>query len=184
VSNFNVVIQDNQPITTILKIKYKEAFKDECLQWMRETASVASHFDGFIEKNICISAEAERELLNLFIFSNKESLERWENSEERMNQTKKGERFIEEIKQKTQLTVLEFMFPSVKLPKRSKMVVITVCVIFILLNSLVPVLQQFFSLLHLPGLLKNLLGVIVMVSLMTFVILPLISKILGRWLIR
>jgi uncharacterized protein len=177
-------MQDNQPITTILKIKYKEGFKEECLQWMLETASVSSNFDGFIEKNICISAEEERELLNIFTFSNNESLQLWENSEDRIDQTKKGEMFVEEIRQKSQLASLEFMFPTAKPPKRWKMVVITVCVIFILLNILVPVLQQFFTLLQLPMLLKSLFGVVVMVSLMTFVILPLLSKVLGRWLVR
>ncbi len=177
-------MQDNQPITTILKIKYKEGFKEECLQWMLETASVASHFDGFIEKNICISAEAERELLNIFTYSNNDCLQRWENSEQRILQTKKSEKFLESVQQKSQLAGLEFMFPSAKSPKRWKMVVITVCVIFILLNTLVPVLQQFFTMLHLPVLLKSLLGVVVMVSLMTFVILPFLSRVLGRWLVR
>jgi antibiotic biosynthesis monooxygenase (ABM) superfamily enzyme len=177
-------MQDSQPVTTVLKIKYKEGFKEECLQWMLETASVAGNFDSFIKRNVCISAEAERELLNIFTFSNKECLQRWENSKERIIQTQKGEMFVEEIKQKTKLVGLEFMFPSAKPPKRWKMLVLTVCVIFILLNSLVPVLQQLFTLLHLPILLRSLLGVVVMVSLMTFVILPCLSKVLGRWLVR
>jgi antibiotic biosynthesis monooxygenase (ABM) superfamily enzyme len=176
-------MQDNQPITTILKIKYKEGFKEECLQWMLETASIARNFDGLIERNICISAEVETELLNIFTFRNNECLQRWENSEERIAQTKKGEMFIDAIKQKSQLAGLEFMFPTAKLPKRWKMVVITVFIIFILLNSLVPVLQQFFTVLHFPIFLKSLLGVAVMVSLMTFVILPFVSKVLGRWLV-
>jgi uncharacterized protein len=176
-------MHDNQPITTILKIKFKAGFKEECLQWMVETASIASNFDGFIEKNICVSAQTENELLNIFTFSNSELLKVWENSEERIRQTKKGEIFVDAIMQKSQLAGLEFMFPSSKPPKRWKMVVITVCVIFILLNSLVPVLQQFFSLLHLPVLLKSLCGVVVMVSLMTFLILPFLSKILDRWLV-
>ena len=40
------------PVTTVLKIKYKQGFKTECLQWMKETASIASLFDGFIKKEI------------------------------------------------------------------------------------------------------------------------------------
>ncbi len=63
------------------------------------------------------------------------------------------------------------------------MVLLTVCVIFILLNSLVPALQQLFTMFHLPVLLKSFLGVVVMVSLMTFLILPFLSKVLGRWLV-
>jgi antibiotic biosynthesis monooxygenase (ABM) superfamily enzyme len=101
-------MQENQPITTILKIRYKEGFKEECLQWMLETASIASCFDGFIEKNICLSVEAERELLNIFTFSNNQSLQVWENSEQRIRQTKISEAFVETIQSKSQLASLEF----------------------------------------------------------------------------
>jgi len=177
-------MQNNQPITTILKIKYKEGCKEECLQWMLEAGSVASNFEGFLEKNICISVQTERELLNIFTFRNNECLQLWENSAERILQTKKGEMFFESIKQKSQLAGLGFMFSTEKRPKKWKMVFLTVCVIFVLLNSLAPVLQQFFMLLHLPILLKSLFGVVVMVSLMTFLILPFLSKTLGSWLFR
>jgi uncharacterized protein len=176
-------MQENQPITTILKVKYKVGLKEECLQWMLETASVAKTFNGFIEKEICISTEVERELINIFTFSNRQFLDTWEKSEERITQTKKSEAFVEVIQSKSQLAGLEFMFPSVKPPKRWKMALITVCLIFILLNTLVPVLQFFFTLLNLPAILKSLCGVIVMVSLMTFVILPFLSKYIGKWLV-
>jgi uncharacterized protein len=176
-------MENNQPITTILKIKYKEGLKEECLQWMQETASVASVFEGFMGNNICISTETERELVNIFTFKNNQCLEVWENSFERNQQTRQGQKFVETIQSKSHLAGLEFMFPSAPSPRRWKMATITVCVIFALLNSLVPVLQQFFTLLHLPTLLKSLLGVVFMVSLMTFVILPFLSKLLGRWLV-
>jgi antibiotic biosynthesis monooxygenase (ABM) superfamily enzyme len=171
-----------KPITTILKIRYKEGCKDECLQWMLETASVASSFEGFLEKNISISVENERELLNIFTFSDNESLQKWESSEQRLVQTVKGNVYYEAITQKTQLGGLEFMFPSTKNPKRWKMVIVTVCVIFTLLNTLVPILQQLFIIMHLPYLLKSLLGVVIMVGLMTYIILPFLSKLLYKWL--
>lgn len=176
--------ETKNPVITVLKIKYKDGFKEECMQWMLETGSIVYSFDGFVEKNVCISIENEREILNIFTFSNQEYLQRWENSKERMIQTKKGEKFVEVINQKSHLTALGFMFPTVTPPKRWKMVVITICVIFILLNSLVPILQQVFTILQLPMLLKSLLGVAIMVSLMTFAILPFLSKILGRWLVK
>jgi antibiotic biosynthesis monooxygenase (ABM) superfamily enzyme len=175
-------MNEHRPVTTILKIKYKEGCKEKCLQWMNETASIAGTFKGFIEKKIYYSTETERELVNIFTFVNNQYLQVWESSAERIRQTKKSEPFVEVIRSKSQLAGLEFMFPNTVSPKRWKMVILTVCVIFILLNSLVPILQQFFSLLHLPALVKSLLGVVTMVSLMTFLILPLLSKWLSRWL--
>ncbi|GAB2588545.1 hypothetical protein [Spirosoma areae] len=171
-------------VTTVLKINYKEGCKDECVQWMLETASIARNFEGFVEKSICISAEVERELVNIFTFSNNQYLQAWENSTERIQQTKKGERFIEAIQAKSQLAGLEFMFPAVRPPKKWKMVLITICVIFILLNTLIPILQQVFDWLHIPALLRSLFGVVVMVSLMTFLLLPFLTKLFGQWLAR
>ena len=174
-------MSEELPVTTILKIKYKKGCKQECLQWMIETASIASAFDGFVEKQILLSEETE-ELVNIFTFKNNQSLLEWENSSQRFQQTEKSKFFVDEISSKKQLAGLEFMFPSAKAPNRWKMVLITVVVIFIFLNTLVPVLQQFFTLLHLPSLLKSLLGVVVMVCLMTYFILPFLSKVLRRWL--
>jgi uncharacterized protein len=170
------------PVTTVLKIEYKDGMHDACLQWMKETASVASRFKGFVGKDIYASAEEENELVNIFTFTDWDSIQVWENSVERMMQTKKGERFIEEIKTKSQLTGLEFMFSASHPPKKWKMVAATVCVIFILLNTLVPMLQKVFSLLNFPVLVKSFLGVFVMVSLMTLVIMPLLTKLFGKWL--
>ena len=124
-------MQETLPITTILKIKCQEGFKEECLQWMLETASIASTFDGLIEKNVCVSAENEPEFLNIFTFINHESLQVWENSTERSIQAEKGKRFIKTVKRKSQLAGLEFLFPSVKPPRRWKIVVVTTCIILL-----------------------------------------------------
>jgi antibiotic biosynthesis monooxygenase (ABM) superfamily enzyme len=176
-------MSEDTPVTTVLKITYQEGCQDECLQWMQETAAIASLFEGFISKGIYVSTDTNREIVNIFIFKNLQSLQSWENSEQRIVQTKKGEPFIESINQKAQLAGLEFMFPAVAAPKRWKMVVMTVSVLFILINSIAPGLQQFFTMLHLPMLVKSFLGVAVMVNIMTFLVLPFLSRVLGRWLV-
>jgi antibiotic biosynthesis monooxygenase (ABM) superfamily enzyme len=170
------------PVTTLLKIRYRENRYSECLQWMQETASIASRFHGFLEKEIFISAERPRELMNIFIFADQDSLMVWENSDLKARQAEKAEVFAEEITGKVKLAGLEFMFSKAGKPRRWKMVLITVAVIFLLLNFLVPGLQHIFSLLGLPPIWKSLAGVVVMVSLMTYIILPLISRWLSRWL--
>ncbi len=169
-------------ITTVLKIRYRQGYKNECLQWMQETAAIAGVFAGFIDHGIYVSTDTNNEMVNIFTFRNHQYLEAWENSRERIEQAKKGAPFITSIKGKTQLAGLEFMFPEVRAPKRWKMVVLTVSVIFILLNSVVPVLQQLFTMLHIPVLLKSFLGVVVMVNIMTFLVLPFLSKLLSNWL--
>jgi uncharacterized protein len=65
-----------------------------------------------------------------------------------------------------------------------KLTIVTVAVIFTLVNTIVPLLQVFFSYLYLPPLLKSLFGAGVMVSLMTFLIMPFLSRRLGGWLVQ
>jgi antibiotic biosynthesis monooxygenase (ABM) superfamily enzyme len=176
------------PVTTILKLKPKDGFEKDCLLWMQETANEASSFPGFVSKEIYRSAEEERLLLNIFTFQSLEELQAWENSTRRKSQTSKGALYMERLVAKNQLTGLEFWFQSAETKQHPlikwKIVLVTVLVIFTLLNTLVPLLQIGFAALGFPALVKSLAGVSIMVSLMTYLIMPFVTKRLGRWLIR
>jgi antibiotic biosynthesis monooxygenase (ABM) superfamily enzyme len=65
-------------------------------------------------------------------------------------------------------------------PPQYKMAIVMTGVIFVLLNILVPVIRQLTT--GLPNLLSTLVGVVIMVLLMTYVIMPLLTKLLRPWL--
>ena len=65
-------------------------------------------------------------------------------------------------------------------PPRYKMTIVMTGIIFVLLNILVPVIRQLT--IGLPNLLSTLVGVAIMVLLMTYVIMPLLTKLLRPWL--
>jgi antibiotic biosynthesis monooxygenase (ABM) superfamily enzyme len=173
-------------VTTILKIHYKPGYEQECLHWMEETASMAGSFTGFLDKEIYRSVEAENLLLNIFTFRSLKELEAWEQSEQRRLQTRKGENVFDSIVEKRQFSGLEFWFQPKEsdrqLPLKWKMAAVTVVVIFLLLNTMMPFLQKAFTVLGLPGLLKSLFGVVAMVGLMTYLVMPLITRLLSVWL--
>ncbi|MDN5286628.1 MAG: hypothetical protein JWR38_2902 [Mucilaginibacter sp.] len=62
------------------------------------------------------------------------------------------------------------------------MLVITIATIFILLNTVTPLFQRLFSAMGLAELLRSLLSVIILVGLMTYVIMPFLTKLLLNWL--
>jgi len=179
-------MSDLPSVTTILKIRYKPGYEQECLRWMEETASIAGSFTGFLDKEIYRSVETENLLLNIFTFRSLKDLEAWEHSEQRSLQTRKGEQVFESIVEKRQLSGLEFWFQPKgsdrRLPLKWKMAAVTVMVIFLLLNTVMPFLQKAFAVFGLPALVKSLIGVLAMVGLMTYLVMPLITRLLSAWL--
>jgi uncharacterized protein len=174
------------PVTSILKIHYLTGNEEECLQWMEETASIAGSFTGFQDKEIYRSVETENLLLNIFTFRTLTELEAWEQSEQRKWQTRKGENVFDSIVEKRQLSGLEFWFQPEgsgrQLPLKWKMAAVTVVVIFLLLNTVTPLLQKAFTVFGLPSLIKSLFGVLIMVGLMTYLFMPLLTRLLSPWL--
>lgn len=181
-------IPQHIPITTIIRVLPKEGCKEQTLSWFYAIAESASHFRGHLGSEVfeTVNRVGQKEILNVFSFATYENLLVWENSEERKKWLEAGKNFFTEKKEKLQLTGLEFWFenkPSTKKPPAWwKMMAITTTIIFILLNTLAPVCHRLFAALHLPALLISLLSVIILVSLMTWLIMPFVTKLFADWL--
>jgi antibiotic biosynthesis monooxygenase (ABM) superfamily enzyme len=108
----------------------------------------------------------------------------WLDSADRERELEKGEKYFT-IDQRLQLTGLEFWFdkaPPGKPPKKWKMLVLTITTIFILLNTLIPLCHKLFRLLCLPEIVISLLSVSMMVALMTYYVMPAVTKAFSAWL--
>jgi antibiotic biosynthesis monooxygenase (ABM) superfamily enzyme len=170
-------------VTTVLKIKPKLRFEKECLQLMQEAAVTASSFRGFVSRDIYQSTEGEKTFTNIFTFNTIENLDIWENSKERKTVSDNLDQVVESVLQKKQLTGLEFMFQrEIPSPVKWKMVFITVIIIFILIHSFIPFIENLLTLANISSPIKSLIGVATMVSLMTYLIIPIITKVLSRWI--
>ena len=71
---------------------------------------------------------------------------------------------------------------SMSVPPRYKMVMVTVSILFVLLHTLIPPIRQLTE--SLPLLLSDLLGVTVTVLLMTYLIMPSVTRLLKPWLYK
>jgi uncharacterized protein len=65
-------------------------------------------------------------------------------------------------------------------PPRYKMAMVTGGIVFVLLSTLIPQVRQLT--IALPVFLSTLVGVVVMVILMTYVIMPSVTRLLRPWL--
>lgn len=176
------------PITTVIKIKPIAGLEAECLQWMQSTGLLVSQYKGFLSREIYKSIDEEGILVTIFTFDSKENLDFWENSKDRSDAIERRMQYVDSLVEKEQFTGLEFLFVSDKkvetTPVKWKMVILTVAIIFVMLNTFIPMIQFILNKTAFPVLLKSLIGISIMVSSMAYLIMPFITKKLGKWLIK
>jgi uncharacterized protein len=178
----------DEPVTVIVTRKAKKGKIKEFEEWMDGITHAALKFEGHMGVNVIRPANpGDPSYVIIFRFNNYGNLLNWERSDERRNWIEKGEEVTEGEVKVEKLTGLEFWFtPSMTgqpaAPPRYKMALVTGTVIFILLGTLIPQMQVATK--DFPPLLGILTGVVIMVPLMTYVIMPLITRALRPWLFK
>lgn len=183
---------DDGPVTVIVTRKAKKGKTKDFEEWMDGIIHEAMKFEGHMGVNVIRPSDPSNpEYVIIFRFDTYENLRKWENSEIRKEWLKKS-KDVEEGQSKTELqTGLEFWFTPLLgdsgsegaiLPPRYKMAIVTAGIVFVLLSTLVPAVRQVTS--DLPVLLSTLIGVLIIVLLMTYVIMPSVTRLLKPWLYK
>ena len=117
---------------------------------------------------------------------------KWENSDERNKWLERGSKLTEDKGKIEKLTGMEFWFTpfTSKNAKRRialtpppyKMAIVTIAVIFVLLTSIIPQVHQLNA--GFPSLLRTLMETTIIVVLMTYVIMPNVTRVLNPWLAK
>jgi antibiotic biosynthesis monooxygenase (ABM) superfamily enzyme len=164
----------------------KPGREEEFEEWVSGVTTVAARFPGYLSSNIFRpSSPGDDEYQIVFSFDHASSLERWQNSEERRHWNERARELIHEEPRVRVLTGLEtwFTLPSREgdpPPPRYKMAIITwlavfplATVVFMLLNPLLGGASV---------VLRTLVFTMVMVSLMTYVVMPRMTRLFSFWL--
>src|ERR671915_1010436 len=105
----------------------------------------------------------------------------------------KGRKLVEADPDVQKLTGLEFWFTpyfkdkssssitSLSPPPRYKMAIVTIPVISILLLTLVPQIHTLTEMLSIPFQIRLIIGITITVLLMTYLIMPILTKLLRSW---
>ena len=161
---------ENGPVTASARIKAKKA----------ESMNLRSGWDGIIDESLKFEGHmgvsrtrppdpANPEYIVIIRFDNYQNLAKWENSGIQRKWIEKGKDVIEDEPKVAKQTGLEFWFtpifgntaPALELP-RYKMAIVTGAVIFVILNTLLPLIQSVTA--GLPDLLEALILVVIMIS--------------------
>jgi antibiotic biosynthesis monooxygenase (ABM) superfamily enzyme len=178
---------ENGPVTASARIKAKKGRIDEFEEWVDGIIHESLKFEGHTGVSIIRPPDpANPEYIVIIRFDNYQNLAKWENSGIQRKWIEKGKDVIEDEPKVAKQTGLEFWFtpifgntaPALE-PPRYKMAIVTGAVIFVILNTLLPLIQSLTA--GLPDLLEALILVVIMILLMT-VIMPTITWLLRPWL--
>ena len=177
----------SDPISILISRKYKSGHKNRIQSLARELSEIAGRHPGFISvKHVFNNHSGSENSMTLLKFDSCESLFRWQESVERERWLKKYEDYVEGQVERTTVTGLESFFEpsdqenSISQPARYKMVLVLTTVIFLLLITLKPVFELLLG--STPEIVRTFLLVAVQVVLMTYGVMPLVTRLLSSWL--
>ncbi len=179
----------NGPVTVIVTRKAKKERIKEFEEWMDGIVHEAMKFEGHMGVNVIRPSDpsGNPEYVIIFRFNSYENLAKWENSEIRNQWLKKSKDLTEGEPLVEKQTGLEFWFTPrsggpmpLPAPPRYKMAIVITAIIFVLINTLIPLIRQATA--ELPILVSTLVGTAIMVLLMTYVVMPSVTRVLRPWL--
>ncbi|MEO1401330.1 MAG: antibiotic biosynthesis monooxygenase [Cyanobacteria bacterium J06635_1] len=189
-SGFIQVIQDRredtQPVTAVISQQVKRNREADYERWTQQISAIARQFPGHRgvtvirpDAGICI------EYVTILKFDCYAHLKHWLDSAERQRCLEQAKPLIVKPSKIQILTGFEtwFTMPNrsqQKPPPRYKMAILTTLAVFGAVNLLNPLLLPLFS--GLPGLFSSLLSTYFVVLLLTYVVMPRLTKLFYRWL--
>lgn len=177
---------EDPPVTAVASRRVKDGREEEFEKWTSQILAAANEFPGYLGSEVLRPAEPDDDEYRIvFRFDHASNLERWEGSEERRRLLNEVRPLLHEEEKVQVLTGLETWFtlaskPGEPAPPRYKMAVVTWLAVFPLITAIFilfrPVLSQ------LPFLLRTLVLTLVMVTLMTYVVMPRMTRLFSFWL--
>ncbi|QKQ77817.1 antibiotic biosynthesis monooxygenase [Nostoc sp. TCL240-02] len=177
--------QDEQFVTVVISQLVKAECENAYEAWLKDITSVARTYLGHLGTNVIRPQLGVRnEYVIIFRFDNYENLKVWMTSRDREYWLNQAQSLVESDPYVQQICGLEawFSIPGqpLKTPPRYKTALLTWAAVFILINILstflVPLLRG------LPPLIISLIVTILMVVLLTYVVMPRVSRLFSWWL--
>ncbi|MGJ5629099.1 antibiotic biosynthesis monooxygenase [Nostoc sp. CALU 1950] len=177
--------QDEQFVTVVITQLVKPGCESAYEAWLKDITRVARTYIGHLGTNVIRPQLGVRnEYVIIFRFDGYENLKVWMTSREREYWLNQGKHLVESDAYVQQICGLEawFSLPGqpLKTPPRYKIALLTWGAVYVLINLLstfiVPLLRG------LPPLIISLIVTITMVLLLTYIVMPRVSRLFSFWL--
>lgn len=177
---------ENLPVTAVISQLVKQGCEREYEKWLQGISVAAEKFEGHCGVSIIRPQEhAYPEYVVILKFDRYANLKNWLESDVRQHWIEKSERLVQKPQNMQMLTGLEAWFtlpgkPIQKPPRRYKMAILTWVAVFVLLTILNYVLAPVVG--SLPALLRTAVNSGIVVVLLTYVVMPRVTKLFHKWL--
>jgi antibiotic biosynthesis monooxygenase (ABM) superfamily enzyme len=178
---------EDPPVTAVASRRVKRGREREFEEWVSGIRAAANRAPGYLGSEVLRPGDdpEDDEYRIVFRFDHASNLHAWENSEERHRWLDKSRPLLHEEEKIHVLTGLEtwFTLPSragEPAPPRYKMAAVTWLAVFPVVMVIFSLFGQWLNLL--PTLLRTLVFTLVMVTLMTYVIMPRMTRLFSFWL--
>jgi uncharacterized protein len=177
---------EDPPVTAVASRRVQPGREGEFEEWTSGILSAARGFPGYLGSNVVRpSGSEDDEYQIVFKFDHASNLKRWEECRERPYWLHRSEDLIKEEPNIRILTGLEtwFTLPSKEgapPPPRYKMALVTWLAVFPLATVVFMILDPLIDDFH--AALRRLVFTLVMVSLMTYVVMPRMTRLFSSWL--
>lgn len=179
-------MQDNPPVTVDVIQSVKPGKEKEFETLLAQFIDAASQFTGYLGASVFRPSEqSDRDYRIIFKFDRLEHLQQWEHSPIRQKLLTQAKELTVDDGTFSIITGLETWFtlparPGMKPPPRYKMVVVSGVAIFGI-NQVLALLPAAW-LEPIPPLLRLLILILITTTLMTYVVMPRLTKLLAWWL--
>jgi uncharacterized protein len=176
----------DDPVTVLYSRRVKPGREADFEAWARGIVAAARQFPGHLGASV-LDAPGSREYHILFTFADRRSLRAWLDSDERRRWLVRVGELLEADRGLQQLTGLETWFklpgsnvPTMTPPPRWKMWLVSLIAVYPLVLAFQALVVPRMAWLPLP--LRALVFPLVLLTLMTFVVMPMVTRALRRWL--
>lgn len=177
---------EQQPITVSVSRKVIPGKEEEYETWIKGIIKASSKYPGHLGVNVLRPSDVTNgEYVIIYKYDTYQNACHWEKSQERADWLDKIADITQGEETRKRITGLEFWFdlPSISttmVPVKYKMAIVLFCVVYIMVLTLATVLNPFIG--HMPFWIKLLFIIPTQVLLMTYIIMPVVTKLLKNWL--
>jgi len=173
------------PVTVTISRRVKPGYETDYEKWIRDISAIAKTYSGHLGVNVVRPAGTRKDYVIIFRFDSYGHLEAWENSEERARWVEKISDWVEGEATIQRVTGMEFWFtlpevPAAKPPSQHKMALVVSVIVFCLVLLVGMVAGDWLT--TLPLVARAAIVALFQVLLMTYIIMPNVTRVLRPWL--
>ncbi len=176
-----------EPVTVVVTRRVRPGHDADYEQWLRRINHEAIAFTGYLGTEVHPPAPdaVVREYTNVFRFDSVAHLKAFEHSEVRQRYLSEVVNYVEADATWHETAGFEFWFTPPKgtvvaKPSRFRMACITIVVLYVMIMTVGQALGFYFG--FVPLALRTLLILTVQVLLMTYIVMPRVTRALARWI--